>query len=338
MNRFKIRKTKMLDEAVLGHKKQGIFLTTVIFVLVYIIGSTLSSVIQSIPLSIYSITSLMSSTEYNALMEQFMADQISYTDFMLGMVDVVESLVVNLPFWISLISLFSTALIIVASVVYCVKFEKRPISSMGIRKKDFALEYGLGFLIGAVMYGLSFLITFLTGTIEISFNEFSPVIFLFLLAFVVQGASEEFLVRGYYMVSLARDNKIAVAIALSSIFFGIMHIGNAGVSFVAIINIILMGIFLGIYVFKRGDLWGACAIHTSWNFVQGNIFGSLVSGMRMDKPLFITNTVGDATFVHGGAFGLEGSLCVTLVLLLAILAVLLIGTKKSEISDFDIVE
>mgnify|MGYP003308639897 CR=1 FL=1 len=36
MNRFKIKKTKMLDEAVLGHKRQGILKVSLIFVLVFI--------------------------------------------------------------------------------------------------------------------------------------------------------------------------------------------------------------------------------------------------------------------------------------------------------------
>ena len=30
-------------------------------------------------------------------------------------------------------------------------------------------------------------------------------------------------------------------------------------------------------MFKRGNIWGACAIHSFWNFAQGNIFGSYVA-------------------------------------------------------------
>ena len=338
MNRFKIKKTKMLDEAVRGHTQQGILKISLIFVLVFFIANTISSIFQSIPVSIYSVTAMLTNEEYQELIRLFMNEAISYDDFLTGLLNVTESIVLNIPFWITLIMLFSTVFVIATSIFYCVKFEKRPISSMGVRKKDIAKEYLLGMGIGTAMFGLSYLFAYLCGAVTISVNHFSPFIILFFLAFVIQGASEEFLVRGYYMISLARDTKIPVAIGLSSIFFGLLHIANAGFSFIAFVNIVLMGVFLGIYVFKRGDIWGACAIHTMWNFVQGNIFGVRVSGIAIDKSVFYTTYDENLSFINGGSFGLEGGLCVTLILLVSILLILLVGTKKSEISDYEIIE
>lgn len=336
MNRFKINKTKMLDEAVFGHQRQGILKVSLIFVFVFFIGNMLSSIIQSVPLTIYSFSAVFGSEEYRTLIEQLESGSVSLEEYTELAIDLITSIMTSLPFWVTLINLFSTALVIVVSIVYCVKFEKRPISSMGVRKKDIAKEYLLGMGIGTAMFGLSYLFAYLCGAVTISINHFSPFIILFFLAFVIQGASEEFLVRGYYMISLARDTTIPVAIGISSIFFGLLHIANAGFTFIAFINIVLMGIFLGIYVFKRGDIWGACAIHSMWNFVQGNIFGARVSGIVIDKSVFVTTYKEDMSFISGGDFGLEGSLCVTLILLVSILLVLLIGTKKSEISDYEI--
>lgn len=337
MNRFKIKKTKMLDEAVLGHKRQGILKVSLIFVLVFFIGNMLSSVIQSVPLTIYSFSAIFSSEEYHTLIGQLESGSISLEEYTELATSLITSIMTSLPFWVTLITLFSTALVIVTSIVYCVKFEKRPITSMGVRKKDIAKEYLIGMGIGAGMFALSYLFAYLCGAVTISVNSYiSPFIILFFLGFVIQGASEEFLVRGYYMISLARDTTIPVAIGLSSIFFGLLHIANAGFTFIAFINIVLMGIFLGIYVFKRGDIWGACAIHSTWNFVQGNIFGARVSGIIIDKSVFVTTYNEDLSFISGGSFGLEGSLCVTLILLVSILLVLLVGTKKSEVSDYEI--
>ncbi len=339
MNRFKLKKTKMLDEAVLGHKRQGILKVSLIFVLVFAIANTIASVIQSVPLSIYSFSAIFSSEEYHALMTQLESGSLTLEEYTDSVTNLVTTIITSLPFWVTLVSLFSTAVIIAVSIIYCVKFEKRPITSMGVRRKDVAKEYLLGMGIGSLMFALSYLFAYLCGAVTISLNEYiSPLIILFFLAFVIQGASEEFLVRGYYMISLARDTTIPVAIGLSSVFFGLLHIANAGFTFIAFVNIVLMGIFLGIYVFKRGDIWGACAIHTMWNFVQGNIFGARVSGIVIDKSVFTTTYKEELSFISGGAFGLEGSLCVTLILLVSILLLLLIGTKKSEISDYEIDE
>lgn len=339
MNRLRLKKTKMLDEAVLGHKRQGIVKVSLIFVLVFFIANTVCSMIQSVPLSIYSFSALFNNEEFHELVAKLEEGALTFEEYTDSATNLIIIIVSSLPFWITLISLFSTIAIIATSIIYCVKFEKRSISSMGIRKKDIAKEYLLGMGIGSVMFALSYLFAYLCGAVTISLNEYiSPFIILFFLAFVIQGASEELLVRGYYMVSLARDTTIPISIGLSSVLFGLLHIANAGFTFIAFVNIILMGIFLGIYVFKRGDIWGACAIHTMWNFVQGNIFGSRVSGIVIEKSVFTTTYNEDLSFISGGAFGLEGSLCVTLILLVSILLVLLVGTKKSEISDFEIDE
>ena len=190
----------MLDEAVLGHKRQGILKVSLIFVLVFFIGNMLSSVIQSVPLTIYSFSAIFSSEEYHTLIGQLESGSISLEEYTELATSLITSIMTSLPFWVTLITLFSTALIIVTSIVYCVKFEKRPITSMGVRKKDIAKEYLIGMGIGTGMFALSYLFAYLCGAVTISVNSYiSPFIILFFLGFVIQGASEEFLVRGYYI-------------------------------------------------------------------------------------------------------------------------------------------
>lgn len=79
---------------------------------------------------------------------------------------------------------------------------------------------------------------------------------------------------------------------------------------------------------------GAAAIHSAWNFVQGNVFGVSVSGTG-SAPSLLGTVLSDAgTIWNGGAFGLEGGLCVTVVTLLAIAAVIfLLPTNKDEVSQ-----
>lgn len=64
-----------------------------------------------------------------------------------------------------------------------------------------------------------------------------------------------------------------------------------------------------------------------WNFAQGNIFGISVSGMDMMGSVFSFAPTNEGELINGGTFGLEGGLAVTIVLILATIAVLLVKVK-----------
>lgn len=69
---------------------------------------------------------------------------------------------------------------------------------------------------------------------------------------------------------------------------------------------------------REGSLWGISALHSVWNWIQGNFFGFQVSGMDIGGgSLLNLKTVG-ADWLTGGAFGPEGGLAVMFVLVLSI--------------------
>ena len=336
MSFFKLRKTKMLDEAVLNHKPQSIITMLLVFYLVYIIGQFISSVIVTIPSAIWMVTYDGFIDMVKSYTEAIMAgneDTAIFEDF-------INNMVLNQPSWLNLVSLLATAGVGASAIFYCIKFEKRPLTSLGIRKKDVVKEYLLGAIIGAVMLGLTFLISFLFDSVSIKLNPngFSLMVILFLIGFMVQGFAEEVLFRGYFMMSIARDYKIAVAIGFTSVLFGLLHGANTGFNLLALVNIILFGIFTGVYVFKRGDLWGVSAIHTMWNFMQGCIIGSNVSGVANIPSIFVLEIKENMSLANGGSFGLEASMSTTIVLLIAISLVFLLKTKKGEESLSDAID
>jgi membrane protease YdiL (CAAX protease family) len=153
-------------------------------------------------------------------------------------------------------------------------------------------------------------------------------ILLFLLGYLLQGMSEEVLVRGYFMVSLGRANSIGWAVIMSSLMFAMLHIFNAGLSVLAFINLALYGLMMALYMLKHESIWGVCAIHSAWNFVQGNVFGVQVSGMPLTESVFATELTG-SHWITGGDFGLEGGLAVTVVLLAGIALVWLTKRKTA---------
>lgn len=64
-----------------------------------------------------------------------------------------------------------------------------------------------------------------------------------------------------------------------------------------------------------------------WNFAQGNIFGVSVSGMDIMASVFSFVPTNEGELINGGTFGLEGGLAVTIVLILATIAVLLVKVR-----------
>ena len=67
-----------------------------------------------------------------------------------------------------------------------------------------------------------------------------------------------------------------------------------------------------------------------WNFVQSNIFGVEVSGMEVHSSLLVTKMSEAAEWLHGGAFGSEGGLDTTIVLVIAILLIWILPAKKEK--------
>lgn len=247
-----------------------------------------------------------------------------------------EALISNSPDWFLLVQLFSTVLVTVVTVLFCLLMQKRRLPSLGFRRQHAVREYLMGVLIGVILFVAAIGICAGLGVIRLERAYFFPPIglwLLFLFGFLLQGMSEEVLCRGYFMPSVARRNPVWLAVLLNSLLFSLLHALNPGVNALALFNILLFGALLSIYVLRRGNLWGACAMHSFWNFVQGNVFGVQVSGAAMGpSPLQITLTGSDLW--TGGAFGLEGGLAVTIVLLfgLALLLFIVPNSEQNEIS------
>ena len=115
---------------------------------------------------------------------------------------------------------------------------------------------------------------------------------------------------------------MAVAIFLNSAAFAALHLFNPGIAPLAIINLTLFGVFASVCFIKTENIWMVGAIHSVWNLAQGNIYGIKVSGMETSCSLFASTAAEGRGLFHGGAFGLEGGLAVTIVLTVATLILL----------------
>ena len=234
-----------------------------------------------------------------------------------------------------LITLFSFAFISLLIFFRVKVIEKRSLSSIGFNKNNWLKKYSLGFLIGLVMMSIIVLILLLFGYITVEKNPIQPVgvsaissVLVILFGWIIQGATEEIVTRGWLLNVLSSKYNIGFGLLISSTLFGLMHLTNPNVNYIAVINIILVGLFYGLYVIKTNDLWSVCGMHSAWNFAQGNIFGFEVSGLDISVGTLIDLNLVENDFITGGVFGPEASIVATFVLLLSIIILLFINNTN----------
>ena len=311
--------TAVIEETAHTSNTRGWFKTTLSFFIILLGGLFLSNImlrgITYIP--------LYTNDEYVSLIMSGNYDQ-----------DTLEALLTKifgeLP-WLGAAELIATICTIFVVIFFALKYDGRRIFSLGLVKKGFFKEYLAGLGIGFGMFTVVTAIIFLAGDATIiGFGNISPLLLLYFIGFLIQGFSEEILLRGYYFVTLASKGNIALAIFISSTMFSFMHAGNNGINIIGYMNIFLFGFFAALYFLRRGSIWGISAIHSIWNFAQANIFGFRVSGNALECSIFNIKYTSTSPIFNGGNFGPEGGIAVTIVLFIGIIVLLFFKNKEVE--------
>ena len=226
------------------------------------------------------------------------------------------------------------------AIIYCRFAEGRKLRTMGFRGKDFVPQYLVGLVAGFVMFSLIVLLSWAMGGLSANGlqNAAAGGLIVMFIGYVVQGMSEEVIFRGYFMTTILRYHKPWVAVLINSIGFALVHGGNPGIdlfhnpliTILAMINLTLFGVTASLWMLRTGSIWGACAIHSIWNFVQGNFYGLPVSGTNSGDSVFSFGLVEGMGWANGGAFGIEASLATTIVLGVIIAALLFVPSPKKK--------
>ncbi|MEZ5071260.1 MAG: type II CAAX endopeptidase family protein [Bacteroidales bacterium] len=204
-------------------------------------------------------------------------------------------------------------------VVWIFRFgvDKRDFRSMGFQMKHMVRDLAYGAIAGLLIVGLGFVVLLLWKQVQVEQMTYDGLDLLFcFLMFVAAAIGEEVFFRGYVLNNLLLSFKPWLALVISSVFFSVFHGWNAGFSWIPLVSLFLAGILLGLPLIFTKRLWLSIAMHFSWNFTQGPIFGFHVSGHQLYSVLEHTESPGNTW--NGGMFGFEGSLVSIFVLLLAI--------------------
>lgn len=233
--------------------------------------------------------------------------------------------------------LFSFVFILLLFIFWVKVIEKNSLSTLGFVKKNWLKYLGWGILISLLQMGVIALVYQVGGIGTFELNELSLEPILFILGlfpfWLLQGGTEEVATRGWLLTRIAARTNLPLAIAISSSLFGILHMGNAGVTFLSVLNIILDGVLAGLLFIYTDSIWLVVAQHGTWNYVQGNLLGFQVSGTGADASIFSFTMGTGPDWLTGGAFGAEGSIITTLVLLVSLVIVYRLGERKEKFDD-----
>ena len=233
--------------------------------------------------------------------------------------------------------LFSFVFILLLFIFWVKFIEKNPLSTLGFIKKNWLKYLGWGILLSLLQMGVIALVYQVGGIGTFELNELSLEPILFILGlfpfWLLQGGTEEVATRGWLLTRIASRANLPLAIAISSSLFGFLHLGNAGVTFLSVLNIILDGFLAGLLFIYTDSIWLVVAQHGTWNYVQGNLLGFQVSGTGADASIFSFTMGSGPDWLTGGEFGAEGSIITTLVLLVSLVVVYLLGERKEKFDD-----
>lgn len=194
---------------------------------------------------------------------------------------------------------------------------------------------GLG--LGFAFNSFSVIMSIIMGDIKLSFGSFNlGLLLMFFIAVTIQSGAEEIVDRSYLYQKLRRRYRHpAVAVIVNAVIFSASHLFNPGITFIAFIQIFVIGVIFALFVYRYDSLWMAIMFHASWNFTQNLIYGLPNSGMVSEYSLFKLDAASatDGIFYNVN-FGVEGSIGSVVILILFMCFLIYTSVKHGEKQDY----
>ena len=205
----------------------------------------------------------------------------------------------------------ATALGTVISVWIMQRFFRGPsLLDLGLRPRPGWLpDTVIGLALGPIMFLAILLVLLAAGWASVGAGTIgaSGLLAAF-VTYVLVAFAEEVFARGWVFQVLEHGRGTRVAVVGSAAVFSLLHAFNPGFGLTALLGLFLAGLlFAQAYLVTR-QLWLPIALHLSWNFSEGPLFGFPVSGLPGEGLLTVRPTGPEV--VTGGPFGPEAGLIV----------------------------
>lgn len=143
--------------------------------------------------------------------------------------------------------------------------------------------------------------------------------------------AEEVLFRGVIFRLVQGRWGSWMALGVSAVLFGLVHLVNPGATVWGAIAIAIeAGLMLGAAYAVTGSLWLPIGLHLGWNIALVGIFGTVSSGSEASGALVNASTSGPA-WLSGGSFGPEASIVAMIVCSIATAALLVIARRRGRL-------
>jgi hypothetical protein len=231
----------------------------------------------------------------------------------------------------SALSVFAAAA--VANAITVRIYERGTLSDLGLSWAPSSLReffIGMGTAAGAAVVILGVALAGGYATFEHTEGSEHPWLSLAFVSLVLLfgAAGEEMLFRGYAFQLLVRSIGSFATILPTSVLFGLAHLPNENSTALGVLNTILFGVLFGYAYLRTGALWLPIGLHFGWN-VTLPLFGVNLSGFTMGVTGYALHWRTGGLW-SGGAYGPEGSILTTIVVVALFFAVQRLFPERIE--------
>lgn len=206
-------------------------------------------------------------------------------------------------------------------------------ADMGLRGQHAGRDLALGAVVGAGLIGVVVGVLALAGwyrVVGVAPLSALPALVPWLVLFLLAAAFEEGLFRGIIFRLLERGLGSWIAVALSALVLGVSHLGTPHATVAATRAIALTaGVAGGAAYMLTRSLWPVIGAHFGWNFCEGPLFGTQVSGSV--TPVVLHSTMRGPPLWTGGAFGPEAGLVTVIVALVVGVVLLALAVQRGHV-------
>lgn len=216
--------------------------------------------------------------------------------------------------------------------------EKRPFWSIGLERKGALVQYLRGIGFGMAMYAMATGLMALSQSITISSGSWEQRgvgtlfgLFIVLPGWLLQGASEDLVARGWLLPTMGARYRTWVGIFIATLMFIFFHLpillsGNI----LALLSGIAVSLFLAAYALYEGSLWGVIGWHAAWNWTEGNLLAAPVSGHAIAGGSLVNLVTVGPAWMTGGVIGPKASIPVIVVLVIGLLIILALARRRAD--------
>ena len=234
----------------------------------------------------------------------------------------------NMP--LTLVLGLGTAVLALLAYAWVVRRTERR-APVEVTRGGAAAALGRGMLIGWVMFAAVIVNIALLGDYRVDgWGSVSGAVALFGFS-AAAAVTEELIFRGVLFRIIEGRIGTWLALALTAALFGMSHLFNAHATVWGALSIAVeAGAMLGAAYVATRNLWVPIGVHFAWNFAEGGVFGTNVSGTDSPQGL-LHGVLSGPTAISGGEFGPEASVYALVVGVLVTAVFLLVARRRGNL-------